>query len=568
MTHKNSIRQVLMFILLALVSSGVFAQKLNGKQKKALKQLKDDIGYLASDDLKGRATGSQGERLSAEYIARGFEQNKLEPLGTEGYFQKFAITTLRIANAKSEFNLNGVEMKLFSDYYPLSYSANASDLNAAIVAVGYGISSEERDDYKNVEVNDRIVAINIGSPDGIHPHSKFLAWHGISIRVDEAVKRGAKGVIFYRDKETVEKPKGELSLTMKPSSIPVLFLDRVYDKGEFLFATIKLKIMVDQDYAYNVIGFKDNGAQNTIVIGAHHDHLGQGEHGNSLAQNPNEIHNGADDNASGSAALITLSKVLKKSKKWNKENNYLFIAFSGEEMGLLGSKYFVENPTIDLSTVNYMINMDMIGMYDKEKGLIINGVGTSPSFVPALDELLKEDLMIDTVVTTFSGIGPSDHTSFYLKGIPSLHFFTGAHEHYHKPTDDIERVNYLGEIYVLDYMTRFIRTLNDDGKIVYSKTKDETNKSSGKSRSKFEVTLGVIPNYSFSGEGMQIDAVRDGKPGKEAGLMAKDVIISFAGYNIANMTDYMKALGSLKKGDSADLVVRRNGENITLKVKF
>ncbi len=555
--------------LILFASPTTFAQELKGKQKKTMTQLQRDIMYLASDELMGRATGTDGEKKSAEYIARAFAANKLEPKGEQGYFQKFSITTLRIANKTSEFNVNGNALKLYNEYYPLSYSANDKEANSAVVDAGFGIVNDDRDDYANVNATDRIVGINIGSPDGIHPHSKFLAWHGISIRVDEAIKHGAVAVVFYRSSEGVEKPSGELSLKMEPSAIPVVFLDQVRPNlRDFSYATVKVNILTDEDTGYNVIGFNDNGAENTIVIGAHHDHLGQGQHGNSLAENSNEIHNGADDNASGTAALISIAKLLKRAKKWNKNNNYLFIAFSGEEMGLLGSKYFVNHPTVDLATVNYMINMDMIGMLNEEKVLIINGVGTSPAFTSALTELDKAMGGINSTTLGNSGIGPSDHTSFYLKGIPSLHYFTGAHAHYHKPSDDIENLNYEGEVYVIQHIVDLIAMLNGQGKIEYAKTKDESKESGGKSRMNLEVTLGVVPNYGFDGEGMQIDAVREGKPGAEAGIIAKDIIISLGGMTIGNMQDYMNALGSLKKGDTTEAVVRRGDQVLTLKVQF
>ena len=507
--------------------------------------------------------------MSAEYIARAFEANKLEPKGEQGFFQKFTITTLRIADKKTKFSLNGKPLALYQEFYPLSYSSNMGTANNAIVDAGYGIVNESRDDYAQIDATNKVVFINVGSPDGIHPHSKFLAWHGISIRVDEAVKRGAAAVVFYRNSEKTEKPNGSLSLTMTPSAIPVLFLDQVRGNIQDLaFVSIELHIMTDEDSGYNVIGYNDNGAENTVVIGAHHDHLGQGQHGNSLGENPNEIHNGADDNASGTAALVSLSKLLKNAKKWNKNSNYMFIAFSGEEMGLLGSKYFVNHPTIDLSTVNYMINMDMIGMLNVEKVLIVNGVGTSPSFYSTITELNNTMTGINSVTLSTSGIGPSDHTSFYLKGIPSLHYFTGAHAHYHKPSDDIENLNYEGEVFVIEHIVDLIAGLNSQGKLAYTKTKDESKENKGKSRMNLEVTLGVVPNYGFDGEGMQIDAVREGKPGAIAGIIANDIVISLAGKSITSMGDYMKALGGLKKGDKTEVIVRRGDKLITLTVQF
>lgn len=566
----NKLKSILLVLSVLCTIMPASGQKLNGKGKKSVKRLKSSIGYLASDELMGRATGTDGERMSAEYIAEEFAKLKLEPKGDNGeYFQKFSITTLRIAGSSSEMNVNGEPLILFTDYYPLGYSANTCDVATGFVDAGFGIVNEHRNDYDSIDAKDKVVLINVGSPDGIHPHSKFLAWHGINIRVDEAIKNGAVGVAFYRANDKVKKPSGELSLNMTPSSVPVVFLDRIYESVmDLAFVSIKLAILTDEDTGHNVIGYKDNGAENTIVIGAHHDHLGQGQHGNSLAAGSNEIHNGADDNASGTAALFELARALKKSKKWNKNNNYLFIAFSGEELGLLGSKYFVAHPTIDMKKVNYMINMDMVGMLKESKVLIVNGVGTSPVFVDALNTVDNGKSGIDSTVRGTSGVGPSDHTPFYLNGIPALHFFTGAHKDYHKPTDDVENLNYEGEVYVIRYIVALIKDLNDNAKIAYSKTKDDTKEAGGKTRSKFAVTLGVVPNYVYDGEGMQVDAVREGKPAEEAGVIANDVVVGFAGKNISNMRDYMSALETLKPGDKTTVVVRRDGKLITLDVQF
>ena len=188
----------------------------------------------------------------------------------------------------------------------------------------------------------------------------------------------------------------------------------------------------------NVIGFLNNGAKKTVVIGGHYDHLGHGIMGSLHSAKDSAIHNGADDNASGIALMLDLAKELKR-KIFSKHSNYLFIAFSGEEMGLLGSNFFCKNPTIDLETLDYMLNFDMVGRLDESKGLAINGVGTSPNWKRELNKANKKSLKL---VLSESGTGPSDHTSFYLKDIPVLHFFTGQHEDYHKPSDDIEKINF------------------------------------------------------------------------------------------------------------------------------
>lgn len=319
-------------------------------------------------------------------------------------------------------------------------------------------------------------------------------------------------------------------------------------------------VNVQEKTANNVVGFLDNKAPYTIVIGAHYDHLGLGHDHNSLDANPDgKVHNGADDNASGTAGVIALAEYFSKNKTVE-PYNFLFVCFSGEELGLLGSKKYCENPDIDLAKINYMINMDMIGrLNDSTKKLLIYGVGTSPSWVPLIDSL-KTGFKI---IKDSSGIGPSDQTSFYLKDIPVLHFFTGQHSDYHKPSDDIEKINLQGEVDVLVYITQIIEKTFKYQKLGFSKTRNPDVGRAG-----YKITMGVMPDYTYEGEGMRIDGVSDGKPAQKAGLMKGDVIKKLGGTEIKKVQDYMKALGNFKKGDTAPIEILRNGEVKNLSVTF
>lgn len=310
----------------------------------------------------------------------------------------------------------------------------------------------------------------------------------------------------------------------------------------------------------NVVGFLDNKAPYTIVIGAHYDHLGLGHDHNSLDPKPEgKIHNGADDNASGTAGVIELAKYFS-SNKITEPYNFLFICFSGEELGLLGSKKWCEDPDIALNTINYMVNMDMIGrLSDSTRKLMIYGVGTSPVFVPLIDSLpgnfaIKKDS---------SGIGPSDQTSFYLKDIPVLHFFTGQHSDYHKPSDDIETLNYKGEADVLSYIAACIEKTYRYPKLAFSKTR---NPDMGKSS--FKVTMGVMPDYTYDGEGMRIDGVSDNRPAAKAGMMQGDVVKKLGGAPVKNVEEYMKVLSKFKKGDTTTVEILRKSETKVLELTF
>ena len=304
----------------------------------------------------------------------------------------------------------------------------------------------------------------------------------------------------------------------------------------------------------NVIGFLDNNAENTVVIGAHFDHLGYGGDG-SLHRGEKAIHNGADDNASGVAVLLNL---ISKLNAKNTNNNYLFMAFSGEEMGLLGSNYFVKNPTIDTKAVSYMINMDMVGRL-KDSALAVYGTGTSPIFKQTLKSHNNNNFKL---IQKESGVGPSDHTSFYLADIPVLHFFTGQHSDYHKPSDDTETLNYEGMELVSDYIFNIITDLNDNGKLAFRKTKSE------KAQVRFKVGLGVIPDYMFDGKGIRVDGVSEDKPAQKAGLQKGDIVIKLGEKDVTDMMSYMKALAVFKKGDKTTVVVTRKGKEVIADIQF
>ncbi|NJB71441.1 hypothetical protein GGR42_001903 [Saonia flava] len=304
----------------------------------------------------------------------------------------------------------------------------------------------------------------------------------------------------------------------------------------------------------NVIGYVDNKAENTIIIGAHFDHLGMGGEGSLYVGE--DIHNGADDNASGVGVLLKLAEKLKDTLNGN---NYLFMAFSGEEMGLLGSNYFAKNPTIDLSKANCMINMDMVGRLREDKTLSVSGTGTAPiwnqvlnSVNPGFKLVLKE-----------SGIGPSDHTSFYLQDIPVLHFFTGQHEDYHKPSDDFDKLNYEGMEMISGYIVSTIGELDGKEKLQFRKTKNESEETP-----RFKVGLGVMPDYLFDGKGMRIDGVSEDRPAFKAGLLKGDVVVKLGDSTVTDMMSYMRALSVFKEGDSADVTVNRDGESIVKKIDF
>ena len=305
----------------------------------------------------------------------------------------------------------------------------------------------------------------------------------------------------------------------------------------------------------NVIGFIDNKSSSTVVIGAHYDHLGYGGEG-SLHRGEPEVHNGADDNASGVAVLLDLAYKIKGTKL---SKNYLFITFSGEEMGLLGSNFFTKNPTLDLEGVSYMLNLDMVGRLREDKTLSVSGTGTSPIW----PQVLNSSNPGFKLVLQDSGVGPSDHTSFYLQDIPVIHFFTGQHEDYHKPTDDAEKLNYEGMRLISSYLFSLVQELDDDKKLAFRKTKNESEEVP-----RFKVTLGVMPDYLFDGKGMRIDGISEDKPAQKAGLQKGDIVVQLGDSTVVDMMSYMRALSAFEPGDTTSVLVLRNDQTLKAPITF
>lgn len=530
----------------------------------ALDQMKYDVQYLASDLLEGREAGMPGEQLAVDYIAAKFGNVGLMPYGENAsYLQPFTFAAEPKLGALNTLQLGRKKLKVGEQWYPLAYSA-IGDVRGTIRKLDYGIVAPElgRVDYPDtLDLKDRVAAFSVSSPDGVHPHSKYIAYNDLQGRAQRAADHGAAAVLFYSDDPTAPTPEPGFSAKIKSIGIPVIFLtgelyeQLVVDGNPF---AVHVEIERAERTAYNVVGMIDNGAANVVVIGAHLDHLGWGDEG-SLYRGEPAIHNGADDNASGIAVMLQLARDLAEMDQ-TRANDYLFIAFSGEEKGLYGSNYWTKHPTMPIAELNYMINLDMVGRLDTSGTIGINGVGTSPAW-DELNRVLVGDLKVKT---TTSGIGPSDHTSFYLQGVPAIHFFTGTHADYHKPSDDEEKVNYDGMLRVTRYIESLIASLNDDGKLAFTKTEDVNTEDTPR----FKVTLGVVPDYLYDGKGMRIDGITDGKPAANAGLQAGDVVVRLGALDVTDMMGYMKALAQFNKGDATEVTVLREGKEITKNIIF
>lgn len=532
----------------------VSAQKLKKADKEIVQYLQQQVGYLSSDELKGRRAGDPGEILAADFIASKFKEIGLTPKGDNStYFQHFTINDGKEISKDNQLKLNGKILTAGVDFFPLSNSPAAS-INAE--------SSPSLNEKGQPWMLDLAEAIQENKE---NPH--FDVANLLTEKMIKAKEKGASAVIFFNSSSLDDKIKFDPKDRSEPAPLPAAYINSNAQKQHLtdisssyqIFANLSITPKIRK--ARNVIGYLDNQAQYTIVIGAHFDHLGYGEDGNSMIRTGDlGIHNGADDNASGTSSMIELAFLLKKSK--SKLYNYLFIAFSAEELGLNGSKYFVENPSISLNTVNYMINMDMVGrMNDSTKTITVGGYGTSPSWKTMIDAVKKKDFSIRV---DSSGTGPSDHTSFYRKDIPVLFFFTGLHSDYHKPSDDADKINYVGMLKIIRFIQQMIEADKVEQKLVFTKTREQQTSTSAR----FSVSMGIMPDYSYTGSGVRVDGVSENRPAKKAGILTGDIVKQLGEHKTSSVESYMQALSKFKKGDKTTTIVLRGDKEISFEIVF
>lgn len=534
--------------------SPVFAQ--TKKERKAIAKenaviqanIQNHISYLADDKLEGRRSGTVGEQLAMNYIEKCFTNYGLLPAGKNGFIQAFEINEGKsFASANNFFKIADKQLQPGEDYYPLSFSGNGS--------INSNLSPSLREDAQPwfLDVNDML------EDNQNNPHFDIMD------AVFKEAKQSAKtatALILYNSGKLTDNILFNKYDSAGMLNIPVVYITKkgmtsaINDITDYLDIELSVNLVDQKRTAHNVVGYINNNAVNTIILGAHYDHLGYGEDGNSL-DGAGSIHNGADDNASGTAALIELARLLKKST--SKNNNYLIMAFSGEELGLLGSKYWLSNPSYIMKP-NYMINMDMVGRYEDSRKLTIGGYGTSPYWSNIFSILPLNNLQVKF---DSSGSGPSDHASFYRNKIPVLFFFTNSHSDYHKSTDDAEKINYAGETQIIQLIQNIIKEADSKGVFPFLQTKDAEVKNV-----KLPVTLGVLPDYGYTGTGMRIEGVSKGKTAERIGLQAGDVLIQIGEYKFVDVQSYMTTLQHFHKGDSTILHFKRGEKEMTLEFTF
>ncbi len=538
--------------------------------------IREHIAVLSADSLEGRKVGSEGEAKAAEYIIEQFQQIGLKPAGDDKSFkQAFEFTSEIRFGPSNSLKIDSRELKIGDDFVPLKISHVGDFSFTSLVYVGFGIEldSVEHHDYEGIDVEGKAVLISRFAPDGNEPHSAYYDAATIDAKIAEATKHGVSGIFFFTPEDQDDSLSQRKRSHPTERDIPIFYLKRTVfdDKHSTPEALASSSFSGEADLqrikstGHNVLGFlagKKATDNRTVVVGAHYDHLGWGGPGSGSLYTGKEpqIHNGADDNASGTAGVIELARYFA-SKADELDYSILFMTFSGEESGLLGSNYFVKNPTIELDDVTFMINMDMIGRLKEEKGLPVQGVGTSPAFKEYFEKY-DGDFKI---TTSESGVGPSDHTAFYNGGVPTLFFFTGAHKQYHRPTDDVGMINASGEASVLTFVSSCIeRFAASTPKLEFTKTKDD---APGKSP-RFTVTLGVMPDYTWEEKGLHIDGVTEERAADIAGILSGDIVVKIGEYEIADIYAYMAALSKFRKGDTTQVVVDRDGTELTMTLIF
>ena len=570
-------------------------------------ELSAHINYLSSDELEGRLSGTIGEKKAAKYLVTQFKKIGVLPgVNQKTYFQEFSFVSGVSLGSKNllqvTHSLSSAEevkekknfFRLGTDFSPVTFSLKGL-FEGFICYAGYGItaSSLEYDDYSKLNAENKFVLVSRYGPEGNQPHKKFSKYHALRFKAKTARENGAKGIIFIDDsddflKSSLSKLRSDQSFSN--SGIAALAISRRVAKQIFKqlnlnlddleqaakegtgtsknLPGIHLKVQIDlikeSSSANNVIGLiKGSGslAEEVVVIGAHYDHLGRGGFNSLAAEVGEKVHNGADDNASGTAGLLEIAGAFATQSD-QLRRTLLFVAFSGEEQGLLGSQYYVGQPIFPLDKTVAMINMDMIGRM-KGKRLIIGGTGSSQEWNKLLVQL-NETAGFDLKLRE-SGFGPSDHSSFYGKNIPVLFFFTGVHRDYHKPSDDHDKINIVGTKRIVDFVFQTAKIISRMERPIFIKTKETKPNAS---RGEFRVSLGIIPDYGEEVEGVRLSGVREGSPAAKAGLQPGDLLVKWCGKKVSNIYELTYILQEHLPGDQVQISVLRNNKEIQLIAKL
>jgi len=579
----------------------------SGKLLVSPDSLIESVKWLADDAREGRMTGSPGCEASARYIAAHFEADGLQPAGDDGtWFQNYDATIgvrLGDANALRVEGVDGLgEEKVNEDFVPFGFSESGT-VDVPVVFAGYGITDDEAnyDDYAGIDVTGKAVLVLRHEPQQDDSTSVFngrsFTQHALfRSKAINAREHGAVAVLIFtgplsqgyeKDKLTrldgaegigggdllavhVRKEIGEAMLKAAGADARTWMedVDKDLQPRSFAFEPsirvhLTVSVIKDRRTTANVVGIlpgtdPDAGA---VILGAHYDHLGRGNSSSLAPDKIGEIHNGADDNASGTAAVMELARVFAATGPTRR--TLVFATFSGEELGLLGSSYMASHPPVPLETVQAMVNMDMVGR-PRDGKITVGGIATSPEFKDLIARAAEGSPL--TVGTSKSGYGASDHTSFYVKNVPVLFFFSGLHEDYHKPSDDWWKIDKDGLAEVTRVVYAAVTDLADrDDRIAFAKAAVDSAGPHGQGGGGgYGPYLGTIPDFGDYEGGVKLAGIKEGSPAEKAGMKAGDMVVRFAGKTIGDLYAYTYALRDQKPGDTVEIVVLRDGKEVTV----
>jgi hypothetical protein len=604
------------WVILALIgAASLLPAPARAEGKLAVEErLRRDVTYLASAECEGRGVQTKGINLAADYIARAFKDAGLKPAVPSGdYFQPFTMTGNAVEGNPNELAFTGPQGQRIvfarnEHFRPVGLSGKGQ-LSAPLVLVGYGVTADNvgYDDYRNMDVAGKVVVILRKTPRPDNAQTPFdgdqSAFHaGLETKLVKADLHKAAAVLFVNDYQTAASSDPLMTFEYtaasgSPAKIPVLHVRRsVIDNvlssslGKSLpeveaeidrtlrpqsaalagwTADLKVNVERPQIPVKNVVGVIEGSgrlANETIVIGAHYDHLGYGGDRNSLASDKRPaIHHGADDNASGTTVLLELARRYGKREATGDRRRLVFIAFSAEEVGLLGSAHYCKKPLFPLESTAAMVNLDMVGRLRPSKTgkdqVYVEGSGTAKQFGDLLDQLAQKYNL--DMVKSPSGNGPSDHASFYAQKIPVLFYWTGNHNDYHKPSDTADKINIAGLYKITqlsdDTITHLASTAERPDYVYIAPPKRPMGMRGGP-------RLGVVPNYADESEGVLLDGVAEGGPAAKAGVKQGDRIIAIDGKSVKNLNSYMVLMAGQKKGQTIEVTVLRKGEKVNLKI--
>lgn len=606
----NQRRHSLAALLCLLLSVSALAAGSLPLRELSAERYQQHVTFLASDQLKGRGNGTPELERAAEYIANQFRTYGLQPAGDNGtYFQKFDLTTGAEFTSKNALQIDGVSKQKDKDFVTMPVSSSGT-YEGPIVFAGYGITSDtlQWDDYAGIDVQGKAVLVFRHDPEELNPAGRFAKEKSAPAtfinKARNARQHGAKAILFITDpnnhpnepdvlgKATADLEFRDLSIIsmhVTREAVMPLFrmsgrdlaevqktIDQEQKPRAFEFTNSRVRVVTDvrpirktvRNVLASVRGSDVNLRKEWVVIGGHYDHLGLGDR-NSLSQaDIGKIHHGADDNASGTSGVLELARLAARNPKAFKRS-LLFMTFAGEELGLFGSSHFVNNPTIPLTSIAAMINMDMIGRLSN-RPLTVLGVGTSPDFPGWITEANKQVNL--NLAFANGGHEGSDHLSFDGKHIPTLFFFSGLHSDYHRPTDTADKINSTGAVQVLSLVAGTVELVaNAPMKPVYTEVKEDRPQTSGGGGGAYSTYFGSVPDFRDDLSGVLFADVHADSPAGKAGLKAGDLLVEFAGEPVKNLYDFTDALSSKKPGDVVAVVVKRNGElikvNVTLEAR-